>query len=64
MSVLRIEKTGDGGTAYTEDDGEILDNASGKDSIVSMNMWGFSNSILKRIESSVLQHFWMMRSEE
>lgn len=43
----RIEKR-DGGAAYTEDDGETWVSLD-VDSIVSMNMWGFSASILREI---------------
>ena len=43
----RIEKV-EGGIAYTEDQGEHWHNLS-EDTIVSMNMWGFTNSILKEI---------------
>lgn len=43
----RIEKK-DGGAAYTEDDGETWVSLD-VDSIVSMNMWGFSASILREI---------------
>ena len=43
----RIEKR-DGGAAYTEDDGQTWVPLP-VDSIVSMNMWGFTASILKEI---------------
>ena len=43
-----IEKTKDG-AAYTEDDGQTWTDIS-TDSIVSMNMWGFSASILKELK--------------
>ena len=43
----RIEKR-DGGIAFTEDDGETWTEVSG-DAIVSMNMWGFTKSILDEI---------------
>lgn len=43
----RIEKR-DGGAAYTEDDGQTWVSLD-VDSIVSMNMWGFTASILKEI---------------
>ena len=43
----RIEKREDG-IAYTEDDGETWTKLSAK-TIVSMNMWGFTNSILEEI---------------
>ena len=43
-----IEKH-DGGTAYTEDDGKTWTMLP-EGSIVSMNMWGFSNSILKELK--------------
>lgn len=41
----RIEKRGEG-AAYTEDDGQTWIEVS-PESLVSMNMWGFSNSILQ-----------------
>lgn len=44
----RIEKR-DGGAAYTEDDGATW-NMLPKDSIVSMNMWGFTASFLQEIK--------------
>lgn len=44
----RIEKK-DGGIAFSEDDGKTWTEVSG-DSLVSMNMWGFSQSILKEIQ--------------
>ena len=44
----RIEKH-DGGIAFTEDDGETW-NFVLEDTTVSMNMWGFTKSILKEIE--------------
>ncbi len=44
-----IEKK-DGGAAYTEDDGATWHELS-MESTVSMNMWGFSKSILKELES-------------
>ncbi len=43
----RIEKK-DGGIAYSEDDGATWTQIDG-DTIVSMNMWGFTKSILKEI---------------
>jgi hypothetical protein len=43
----RIEKR-NGGIAYTEDDGATWVDVDA-DTIVSMNMWGFTNSILKEI---------------
>ncbi len=43
----RIEKR-NGGIAYTEDDGATWVDVEA-DTIVSMNMWGFTNSILKEI---------------
>lgn len=43
-----IEKR-EGGAAYTEDNGQTWTPISG-DSIVSMNMWGFSASILKELK--------------
>ena len=45
----RIEKKGDG-AAYTEDEG-VTWTALPKDSIVSMNMWGFTASFLKEIKN-------------
>ncbi len=45
----RIEKR-DGGIAYSEDDGESWTPISG-DTLVSMNMWGFTRSILDEIKS-------------
>ncbi len=44
----RIEKR-DGGIAYTEDEGATWHELSG-DSVVSMNMWGFSASFLQEIK--------------
>lgn len=44
-----IEKRGSG-AAYTEDGGRTWDEIS-PDSIVSMNMWGFSQSIFKELEA-------------
>lgn len=44
----RIEKRGDD-IAYTEDDGQTWVDLSA-DTIVSMNMWGFTKSILKEIK--------------
>lgn len=44
----RIEKRGDG-IAYTENDGQTWVDLSA-DTIVSMNMWGFTKSILKEIK--------------
>ncbi len=44
-----IEKRGEG-AAFTEDDGKTWTEVS-VDSTVSMNMWGFSNSILKELET-------------
>lgn len=44
-----IEKRGEG-AAFTEDDGKTWTEVS-IDSTVSMNMWGFSNSILKELET-------------
>ena len=44
----RIEKR-DGGIAFTEDDGETWHFVTA-DTTVSMNMWGFTKSILKEIE--------------
>ena len=45
----RIEKRGDG-IAFTEDEGETWQELA-SDSIVSMNMWGFSASFLKEIKA-------------
>ena len=45
----RIEKR-DGGIAYTEDNGETWVSISA-DTTVSMNMWGFTNSILQEIKN-------------
>lgn len=45
----RIEKR-DGGIAYTEDDGETWVNVPA-DTTVSMNMWGFTRSILEEVEA-------------
>ena len=45
----RIERKGDG-VAYTENDGESWIELP-KDSIVSMNMWGFSESFLQEIKA-------------
>ena len=45
----RIEKKGDG-IAFTEDDGETWQELP-IDSVVSMNMWGFSASFLKEIKA-------------
>lgn len=44
----RIEKRGDGG-AYTEDDG-VTWTALPKDTVVSMNLWGFTASILTELK--------------
>ena len=44
----RIERKGDG-AAYTEDDGETWTPIA-KDSVVSMNLWGFSASFLQEIK--------------
>ncbi len=44
----KIEKR-DGGIAYTEDDGETWTSVSAE-TIVSMNMWGFTHSILTEIK--------------
>ena len=44
-----IEKR-NGGAAYTEDDGATWNELS-MDSTVSMNMWGFSQSIIKELEA-------------
>ncbi|MDO5423915.1 MAG: sugar phosphate nucleotidyltransferase [Eubacteriales bacterium] len=40
----------DGGAAYTEDDGKTWETIS-TDSIVSMNMWGFSRSMLDELNA-------------
>lgn len=45
----RIEKRGDG-IAFTEDEGETWQELP-SDSVVSMNMWGFSESFLKEIKA-------------
>ncbi|MCB7304164.1 sugar phosphate nucleotidyltransferase [Bariatricus massiliensis] len=45
----RIEKR-DGGIAYSEDDGQTWVPVSG-DTLVSMNMWGFTRSILDEIKA-------------
>ena len=45
----RIEKKGDG-AAYTEDEGATWTDLP-KGSIVSMNMWGFTASILQEIKN-------------
>lgn len=45
----RIEKR-DGGIAYTEDDGKTWTKVPAE-TLVSMNMWGFSNSILGEIKA-------------
>ena len=45
----RIEKR-EGGIAYTEDNGETWVSISA-DTTVSMNMWGFTNSILQEIKN-------------
>ena len=45
----RIEKR-DGGIAYSEDDGETW-NQLDPDTLVSMNMWGFTHSILDEIKT-------------
>ena len=44
----RIEKKGNG-AAYTEDDGETWVEIP-MDAVVSMNMWGFSNSMLRELK--------------
>lgn len=44
----RIERKEDG-PAYTEDDGKTWTSLP-KDGVVSMNIWGFSNSILQELE--------------
>lgn len=44
----RIEKRG-GGIAYTEDNGETW-TAVPEDTVVSMNMWGFTESILRELK--------------
>lgn len=45
----RIEKR-DGGIAYSEDDGQTWTPVAG-DTLVSMNMWGFTRSILDEIKA-------------
>ena len=47
----RIEKR-DGGIAYSEDDGETWVDVDG-DTLVSMNMWGFTRSILDEIQAGM-----------
>ena len=46
----KIVKRGDG-AAYLEEDGETWTDIS-PESIVSMNLWGFKNSIMKELEAS------------
>ena len=46
---LRIKKTETGG-AFTEDDGKTWTHLSG-DSVVSMNMWGFHQSLISDLET-------------
>lgn len=48
-----IEKRGEG-AAFTEDDGKNWTEVS-TDSIVSMNMWGFSQSLLKELEMGFVE---------
>lgn len=48
-----IEKRGEG-AAFTEDDGKSWTEVSA-DSIVSMNMWGFSRSILQELETGFVK---------
>lgn len=48
-----IEKRGEG-AVFTEDDGKSWTQVS-MDSTVSMNMWGFSNSILKELETGFVK---------
>ena len=48
-----IEKRG-AGAAFTEDEGKTWTELS-MDSTVSMNMWGFSQSILKELESGFVE---------
>ncbi len=45
----KIEKR-DGGIAFSEDDGETWTTIDG-DTLVSMNMWGFTRSILDEIKA-------------
>lgn len=45
----RIEKQKDGGAAYTEDDGVTWISIPAE-ATVSMNMWGFTNSMLKELK--------------
>lgn len=47
----RIEKR-DGGIAYTEDDGVTWNSISGE-KLVSLNMWGFTRSILDEIQAGL-----------
>ena len=44
------------GAAYTEDDGATYQPIS-PESIVSMNLWGFTPSILKELENSIVEFF-------
>lgn len=46
----RIEKRGDGTIAYTEDDGATWVTLPA-DTVVSMNLWGFTGSILDELQS-------------
>ena len=45
----RIEKHGDQ-AEYTEDDGATWEQL-GEDTLVSMNLWGFTSSILKELKA-------------
>ena len=51
----RIEKR-EGGIAYSEDDGHTWNPIDG-DTLVSMNMWGFTHSMLDEIKAGS-RHFW------
>ena len=51
----RIEKKGDG-AAFTEDDGATW-TSLGEDTIVSMNMWGFTESILGELDQRFAAFF-------
>ncbi len=46
----RIEKRPDGGAAYTEDDGATW-TALPSEAVVSMNLWGFTESILRELRA-------------
>ena len=51
----RIEKHGDQ-AEYTEDDG-ATSSSWGEDTLVSMNLWGFTSSILKELKARFVP-FW------